>query len=142
MQKDLTIKKTFEIHAQSSDVWDAITNPNKVKIYFFGTTVKSDWQVGSPIIFSGEWEGKSYEDKGTILAIENEKFLQYNYWSGFSGLEDKEENYSLVTYQLEQNGKNTIVSVTQQGFASEQAQAHAEGGWQMVLEGMKKLVEG
>lgn len=142
MQKDLTVKKTIEIHAQSSDVWDTITNPDKVRIYFFGTTVKSDWQVGSPIIFSGEFEGKSYEDKGTILAIENEKFLQYNYWSGFSGLEDKEENYSLVTYQLEENGENIIVSLTQQGFASEQAQAHAEGGWKMVLEGMKKLVEG
>ena len=27
--------------------------------------------------------------------------LKYDYWSGFSGLEDKPENYSLVTYTLE-----------------------------------------
>ena len=68
--------------------------------------------MGSPLIFQGEWEGKSYQDKGNILASEPGKLLQYNYWSGFSGLEDVEE-----------------------------ALAHADAGWKMVLDNLKKLLE-
>jgi uncharacterized protein YndB with AHSA1/START domain len=97
--------------------------------------------VGSPLIFQGEWEGKSYQDKGNILAAEPGKLLQYNYWSGFSGLEDKEENYSLVTYELQADGDTTSVTLTQKGFPSEENLAHAEGGWTMVLDGLKKLLE-
>jgi len=141
MIKELSIKKTIEFNAEPAVVWDAVTNPEKVKRYFFGTNVITDWQVGSSIFFQGEFEGKEYKDKGTILAVKNEEFLQYNYWSGFSGLEDKEENYSIVTYNLEQKDNMTTLTLTQEGFASEEARAHADGGWQMVLEGMKKLIE-
>jgi uncharacterized protein YndB with AHSA1/START domain len=141
MRKELTVKKTLEIQASPTEVWKTLTDPEKVKLYFYGTVVKSDWKVGYPITFSGELEGKAYKDKGTILAIENEKLLQYNYWSSFSGLEDKEENYSLVTYQLDQKDGNTVLTLLQQGFASEKAWEHAENGWQMVLTGLKKLVE-
>ncbi|MCD4682840.1 MAG: SRPBCC domain-containing protein [Bacteroidales bacterium] len=80
-------------------------------------------------------------DKGNIMTIKQDELLQYDYWSGFSGLEDKEENYSIVTYKLKQSGNNTILILTQEGFASEQAKEHADGGWQMVLDGMKKMIE-
>ncbi len=77
-------------------------------------------------------EGKSYQDKGNILAAEPGKRLQYNYWSGFSGLEDIEENYSLVTYELDLEGESTKITLSQKGFASEEALAHAGAGWKMV----------
>jgi uncharacterized protein YndB with AHSA1/START domain len=97
--------------------------------------------VGSALVFQGEWEGKSYQDKGNILAAEPGKLLQYDYLSGFSGLEDKKENYSLVTYELRSDGDSTSLTLTQKGFPSEEALGHAEGGWNMVLDGMKKLLE-
>jgi len=108
-----------------------------IKKYFFGTEAISDWKVGSTLIFQGEWEGKSYQDKGNILAAEPGKLLQYDYWSGFSGLEDLKENYSLVTYRLESKKNQTTLSLTQQGFASEEAKAHADAGWEMVLKNLK-----
>jgi len=117
------------------------SKPLFVKQYFFGTRVESDWKVESPIIFSGDFDGKKYRDHGTILAIEAEKYLQYSYWSGFSGLEDKAENYSLVTYRLEEKENAVLLNLTQEGFANEQAQEHGVNGWEMVLNGMKNLVE-
>ena len=112
-----------------------------IKQYFFGTEAISDWKAGSSLIFQGEWEGNSYQDKGNILAAEPGTLLQYNYWSGFSGLEDIPENYSLVTYRLEGDPDHTVLTLTQEGFSGEEAKAHAEGGWAMVLDNLKKLLE-
>jgi len=95
MKKELTVKKTLEIKADTLKVWDALINPEKIKHYFFGIDVISDWKVGSPILFQYEMEGKEFKDKGNILAIEAGRLLQYNYWSSYSGLEDKLENYSI-----------------------------------------------
>jgi len=42
-----------------------------------GATVTSDWVVGSPIVWTAEWQGLAYEDKGVILRIcPNEDFDQ------------------------------------------------------------------
>jgi uncharacterized protein YndB with AHSA1/START domain len=141
MNKDLVSSKTITIDTNGQRVWWALTDRETIKKYFFGTEAISDWKAGSTLIFQGEWEGKTYKDKGHILAAEPGKLLQYNYWSGFSGLEDREENYSLVTYRLESTGNITTLSLTQQGFPSKEAKAHADSGWAVVLENLKKLLE-
>jgi len=141
MNKELKVTQELLINADISKVWDAIVNPEIVKQYFFGTQVESEWKEGSPIVFSGEFDGKQYRDKGTILAIDPKKFLQYSYWSGFSGLEDKAENYSLVTYELETVDSAVKLTMTQEGFANEQGHQHAVQGWEMVLNGLKNIVE-
>lgn len=139
MDKNLIITKTIEINADISAVWDALTNPEKVRQYLFGTDVVTDWKVGSPIVFQGEYQGKQYKDGGVILAIEQKKILQYTYWSGFSGLEDKEENYTVVTYRLDTKGNLTILTLNQQGFPNEKALKHTEQNWAMVLEKIKEI---
>ena len=53
---------TITINASTSKVWDALTKPELIKQYLFGTEVATDWQVGSPIRYRGVWEGKTYED--------------------------------------------------------------------------------
>jgi len=141
MNKDLVSARTILIEASAESVWRALTDRETIKKYFFGTEAISDWKVGSTLIFQGEWEGKTYQDKGNILAAEPGKLLQYDYWSGFSGLEDRKENYSLVTYRLESEDTHTRLSLRQEGFASEDGKAHADAGWKMVLENLKKLLK-
>ena len=141
IDKTLKVEKVVIIQADSEKVWHALTDKETIKKYFFGTEAISDWQAGSSLIFQGEWEGKTYQDKGTILASEPGKLLQYNYWSGFSGLEDVPENYSLVTYRLKSDADQTTLTLTQEGFANEEGKAHGEGGWTMVLDNLKKLLE-
>ena len=141
MDKALKVEKTVVIHASPDVVWHALTDRETIKKYFFGTEAISEWKEGSSLIFQGEWEGKTYQDKGTILAAEPGILLQYNYWSGFSGLEDAPENYSLVTYRMTSEPGQTTLRLTQEGFPSEVAKAHAEGGWDMVLDNLKKLLE-
>jgi uncharacterized protein YndB with AHSA1/START domain len=141
MNMDLVTSKTVEINADVTKVWDALTNPEIIKQYLFGTEVVTDWKVGSEIIFQGNYEGKEYRDKGKIEKIESNKLFQYLYWSGFSGLEDKEENYSLVTFELNTDNETTALTVSQKGFTNDLAQEHSDQSWGMVLQKIKEIVE-
>lgn len=141
MNKELIVEKQVMIKAGPDKVWEALTNGEMIKQYFFGTEAISDWKVGSPLIFQGEWEGQIYRDKGNILVADPGTKLQYSYWSGFSGLEDIPENYSLVTYQLEGTKEGTSLSISQQGFPSEENREHGDSSWIMVLDNLKKLLE-
>ena len=98
--------------------------------------------MGSPIIWKGEWKGKSYEDKGIVRAFEPKKLLELTHWSPMGGSEDEPENYHTVTYELaEQDGK-TILTLYQDNNASqEEADKMAENNWGPVLEGLKTVAE-
>jgi uncharacterized protein YndB with AHSA1/START domain len=141
MTNTLTLNTSISINAPKSKVWMALIDPEQVKKYFFGTILKSNWKVGSAITFSGEWEGKPYMDKGTILEIEMEKILKYNYWSSFSGTEDKPENYAIIVYSLEEKNGETVVSILQDGIKTKEAHDHYEENWKMVMNNLKELLE-
>lgn len=141
MSQQLIAKSTIKINTSAHQVWDALTNPALIKKYFFGTDAVSDWQVGSPITFTGEWEGKEYKDKGEIKAMTPEKLLRYTYLSSMSGKEDVPENYANVEYILSEDDGVTTLTITQDGIADEKGQAESEKNWGMVLDGIKKMLE-
>ena len=134
-------KAEITINASAEKVWDALTDPRMIKKYMFGTTVISDWTEGSKIIWKGEWEGRTYEDKGKILLFEPKKSLQYSHYSPLSKLEDIPENYHIVTIDLEEKDKQTIVTLTQTNNADEKTRDHSERNWKMMLTSLKKLLE-
>ena len=129
------------MNASRAKVWHALTDPAQIKKYLYGTDTHTTWQVGSPIRFTGEWEGKPYEDKGTILKFEKEKMLQYDYWSSMSGVEDQPHNYMVITYLLEDVVGGVKFSITQDNCASDEARVHSEQNWGMVVDTMKQMLE-
>ena len=141
MTQKLTLKKSINIKAPTSKVWDALTNPELIKIYFFGTDCISDWKKGSPILYKGVWEGKPYEDKGNILDIEKEKLIHYNYWSSFSQTADIPENYSEIKYELSTDNDETVFTIIQGGFKTQETLDHSDKNWGYIMEGMKKMLE-
>jgi uncharacterized protein YndB with AHSA1/START domain len=142
MKNNLTAKATITINAPAAKVWEALTNSGILKQFFFGADIVSDWKVGSSIIYKGEWEGKPYQDKGTILKFEPEKLLVATHWSPLSGVPDSPENYHTVTYELAEKKGGTEVTITQDNNASEEEQRHSDQFWKTLLEGLKKLLEG
>jgi uncharacterized protein YndB with AHSA1/START domain len=142
MSKAFVAEKSVTIAAPAAAVWQALTDPEKVREYMHGTTIATDWKVGSPITWSGEWKGKSYEDKGEVLAYEPEKLLSTTYWSSMSGTEDKPENYYTVTYTLDVNGTTTKLTLQQDGNATQEAADQmAQNNWGPVLESLKAVAE-
>lgn len=141
MDASLVVEDSILIHASPTKIWKALTDPALIKEYLFGTETITDWKVGSELTFQGEWEGKKYKDKGRILEITPGKILSYDYWSGFSGMEDIPENYSTITYTLEEKGDDVRLHVSQIGFAKKENQEHSKKGWRQVLEKIKEIAE-
>ena len=135
--------RTVVVNAPPAEVWDALTNPAKVKQYMHGTEMSTDWGVGSPITWQGEWKGQSYVDRGTVLAHEPGRLLKYTHWSPMGGTEDAPQNYHTVTFELAGDGDRTTLTLTQDNNATEaEAETMAENGWAPVLRGLKGTVEG
>jgi|SRR6185295_5798384 len=141
------VQVSTNINASPSEVWNALTTPDLIKSYFFGSDVDTDWHEGSPIYFRGNWKGKKYEDKGEIQKFEPEKRLSYSHWSPLAGVPDKPENYHLVTFDLAQTESGTKVTLSQGDLAGKTKEIDAakkqefEKNWKMVLDGLKKVVE-
>ena len=140
-KKKLSAKVNIRINAPVSKVWEGLTKPEMIKQYLHGTEAISDWRMGSPLLFKGTWKGKSYSDKGVILKIEKEKLFQYSWLSSMSGLEDRPENYSIITYNLTPVNSGTELSLTQENVANEEARTNSEKNWSDVLNVLKGLLE-
>lgn len=138
----LSLTESIHIDAPVSKVWQAITDPSLVQQYFFGSRTESNFQKGSPIVWRGEWQGKSYEDKGLILESVENQMLKHSYWSSLSGTPDVPESYMHVTYKLDRlDEKSTLLSVTQEGLRDETQVHHSRANWRHVLEALKAVVE-
>jgi uncharacterized protein YndB with AHSA1/START domain len=141
MNKNLIAKTSITISAPRTNVWNALVNPKAIKKYMFGTSVVSDWKEGGPIVWKGEWQGKSYEDKGVILKLLPERTIQYSHFSPLSGLTDKPESYHIVTIELSNDGAQTRVSLSQDNISTEQEREHSADNWGMMLSSLKKFLE-
>lgn len=141
MKSELTATASITLNASPERVWEALTTPEDIKQYLFGTNAKSDWKEGSSVTYTGEWEGKKYEDKGTVIKAIPNQLLHTTYYSSMSGKEDVPENYADVIYQIETAGGQTILTITQSNNADEKSRDHSQENWGIVLQGLKKVVE-
>ena len=141
MNNTLIAKQSISIKAPASEVWKALMDPELTKQYLFGSEVVSDWKEGSPIIYKGNYQGKTFEDKGRVVKLEFEKLMVLTHWSPLSGVPDTPENYHTVNYELTPENGDTKLTITQDNVASEDEQKENERFWWTVLENIKKLLE-
>lgn len=139
--KEYIVKKQIAVTAPAEAVWDALTNPEKTKQYFFHCRVVSNWKAGSPITFKGRmfWI-IPIEMKGEIKKITPGKFLQYTLSNkGAKG------STSTVTDELKFEDGITTVSITDDvghGDGAEKRYKRSVKGWDKILNGLKEFVEG
>ena len=141
MTTSFSSTNSIAIQASIEKVWDALTNPEVVKQYLFGTEVLSDWQVGSLITYKGMWKDKPYEDKGIIVELIPNQLLKTTYWSVFSEREDVAENYLLVSYQLAEAGSETSLTIRTENNPSQEDANDVGKNWEYVLTLIKNLLE-
>ena len=137
----LIAKASTTINAPIAKVWDALTNPEAIKQFMFGTETVSEWKKDSPIVWKGMWEGKPYEDKGVILNIEPQRMLQYSHFSPLSGAPDVPENYHTLTYELSKKEDKTLVVLSQDNNSNEEEREHSQKMWEMMLMSLKNVLE-
>jgi hypothetical protein len=85
--------------------------------------------------------------KGKIVEIIPEKFLSYTTIDPNSGIEDIPENYLTVTYDLKEENGQILLTATQGDYSTvgdgekRFRETLEGGGWQPILDEIKKLVE-
>ena len=128
------------ISARAADVWDALVDPVRAGEIFWGTTVESDFKVGSPIVWKGTWEGKPFEDRGVVTRLEKGSLLQYSHWTG-SGTPPDESQRNLITVSLAAEAGGTRVSLQHDNISSLEMKEHSEKNWAQFLARMKEILE-
>lgn len=135
-------KVEVDINASPDRVWKGLTEPADVKQYMMGAELKTDWKVGSPIVWRGEFKGKKFEDAGKVLAYNEPTHLGYTHISPASGEKDKASDKREVHIRLSEKKGGTHLELTQNNNASMEAKQESEKNWKMMLDGLKKVSEG
>jgi uncharacterized protein YndB with AHSA1/START domain len=143
MKYPFVLKTSMEIAAPIEKVFAALSEPESVKTLFWDSELVTTWQVGTPIIYRGEWEEQTFEDHGTVLQFDPPHVIKYNYWSSFAAAElpDLPENYQTITYTFEPIEHGTLITIEQDNIRSAEVMEHSEQNWQYLLGSMKEMLE-
>jgi uncharacterized protein YndB with AHSA1/START domain len=140
MEKQIVDIETT-ISADAATVWKALTGKGATVMPM--TKVETDWKVGHPIVFSGEWKGKSFEDHGEIRSIDDARQVTFTHWSGDR---TQPEDYHVVQYALTPAGNKTRVRLTQSNVGpkaevDDRTKAEFTKTFEMMLDQLKKTAE-
>lgn len=141
MNQPLTHVYEVYIRTTPERLWDALTDPEKTKQYFFGCSVSSGWQPGEPLVYTMKDGYVPFE--ATIETIEPKKRLVHT----FKANPEDNSTYSpdppsRVIYEIEQLGPTCLLRLTHEHFAGETSTTKGtQHGWQMILCGLKTLLE-
>ena len=108
-----TSESIVKILAPARKVWLALTVPDLVKQWQYGSDLLTTWEVGTPIIFRNEWNGGVFEQKGRVLEFLPESRLKYSLFFPHPDLQDVPANYFFMTYELTESEGVTSLLVRQ-----------------------------
>jgi uncharacterized protein YndB with AHSA1/START domain len=127
------------IRTTQQKLWDALTEPEFTRAYWYGAWHETDWKKGS------SWklmipDGR-VGDSGEILEIDRPRRLVLRWRNEFRP-ELREEGYSRCTLELEPQGEAVKLTVT---HVIEREDSRfiegVSGGWPTILSSLKSLLE-
>ncbi|HEX5056830.1 MAG TPA: SRPBCC domain-containing protein [Gammaproteobacteria bacterium] len=134
-----TTDSIVKIRAPAGKVWRALTVPDLVKQWQYGSDLLTTWEPGAPIIFRNEWNGQVFEQKGAVLEFIPESRLKYSLFFPHPGLQDIPEHYFFMTYELTESGGLTTLLLRQEDPRPNAPSGGDDGP--DVLSDLKELVE-
>jgi uncharacterized protein YndB with AHSA1/START domain len=129
------------INATVQKVWDTLTKPEFVRLWQYGSDLQTTWEVSSKIKFVTEWEGKLFEQWGTVLEFTPATKLRYSLFAPRPDLEDKPENYFNMAYSLTAEAGQTKLEIIQEDNRTNAVQEDEQGEENPVLNMLKQVAE-
>jgi uncharacterized protein YndB with AHSA1/START domain len=127
------------IRTTPEKLWEALTDPQFTRKYWFDTTVECGWKKGSPWKLLGS-DG-SLTDTGEILEIDPPRRMIIR-WQNEWKPELKAEGPGRCTIELEPVGSAVKLTITHEIDRPESKLITAvSGGWPRVLSNLKSLLE-
>jgi uncharacterized protein YndB with AHSA1/START domain len=137
-----TSESVVKIRAPAGKVWRALTVPELVKQWQYGSDLLTAWEPGTPIIFRSEWNGQVFEQKGVVLEFASASRLKYSLFFPSPGLQDIPENHFFMTYELtESDGITSVVFRQEDPRPSQPDDSSAGDAGPDVLSSLRDLVE-
>lgn len=133
---------TIKITASPQKVWEALTQPEQVKLWQYGSELITDWKAGNEIRFKTVWEGTLFEQWGKVLEVNEYQKIRYSLFAPRPGLEDKPENYFIMNYVLTDEGSLTKLEIIQEDKRPGAVQEAPQGEENPLLQVLKKIAEG
>jgi uncharacterized protein YndB with AHSA1/START domain len=126
------------IKTTPAKLWEALTSSEFSRRYWFGTELRSDFRVGSPLALV--MDGK-VTDTGEILEADRPRRLSYTFKHE---LDDgmRKEGATRVVFTLEPHGELVKLTLTHENFApGSKLLDGISKGWPAILSNLKSLLE-
>ncbi|MBK9490521.1 MAG: SRPBCC domain-containing protein [Haliscomenobacter sp.] len=133
---------TITINASPQKVWDTITKPEWVKLWQYGSDLVTTWEIGTDIKFSTAWEDKVFEQWGKVQAFKPTELVSYSLFAPRPELEDKPENYFIMSYHLSSENGQTKLEIVQEDNRPNAVQEAPQDEENPVLKLLKEIAEG
>lgn len=132
---------SLKINASRQKVWDTITKAEYVKLWQYGSDLLTNWEIGSDIKFRTEWQDKVFEQWGKVLEVKPTERIKYSLFAPRPGLEDKPENYFIMSYILTEKNGVTNLEIIQDDNRPNAVQEEPQGEENPVLKTLKEIAE-
>lgn len=134
MTNHIAIAET-DVRAPIDEVWAALIDTDSLGRIMFDSTISTTWEPASPIVFSGEWQGTPFEDRGEVTTVTEPTLLAFTQRSG------TDPATHAIQVELRQLGPATHVRLTQDRNASLEAAEHSAENWEAMLDRLRDEVE-
>lgn len=135
---DRFVYVTF-IRTSPEKLWDALTKPEFTRQYWFGTSLNSTWNGGSP------WHLKTSDgritDSGKVVEIDKPRRLVLS-WKHELIADMRDEEDARAIFELEPQGEIVKLTVTHESDKKDSKLIKGvSGGWPIILASLKSLLE-
>lgn len=129
------------INTTQENVWNALTQPELVKLWQFGSELITNWEAGSTIRFRTAWEDKVFEQWGKVIEVQPYETIRYSLFAPRPDLEDKPENYFEMSYDLEAKDNSILLTIIQHDNRPVAFQEESQGEENAILQSLKQVAE-
>lgn len=135
-----TVDRVFQILIRTTPekLWQALTDSDFTSRYYFGGTIESDWQLGSPYKMT---QGDTVMVTGEVIEFDPPRRLV----TTFQAIWDEEaaaHEPSRVTHEIEPMGSVCKLTILHENLVRGAAStAGIVDGWTTILSGLKTLLE-
>jgi uncharacterized protein YndB with AHSA1/START domain/DNA-binding transcriptional ArsR family regulator len=130
----------YELYIRTTPerLWQAITDGEMTRQYYFGSSVDSEWTQGARFEMTSP-DGSEVWVEGEVLEVDPPTRLVQSFVAHWDEEMDQ-QGASRVTWEIEPQGDTCRLRVTHDGL-TEAAARRVSGGWPRILSGLKTLLE-
>jgi uncharacterized protein YndB with AHSA1/START domain len=128
MDTPFVLEQVYDAPARK--VWQALTDENSMREWYFPQLIKFKPVVGFEFVFSND--GSPFQKEWYVTKVEDDRLLAHSWiYKGYPGSSE-------VTFELFEQGEKTRLKLTHTGLASFPTDAHFarhrfEDGWKQIL---------